>query len=86
MQLLFNIFLFFRFTYEITLYYQMQPSAWLESILDITGISYHYTADAQLFNLIPLLINAAIGFQYLTYTSTIYSSGDNRTALLAAYR
>ena len=51
---------------------ELHSSPFIVSLLEITGISFNYASNAQLFNLVPLLINAAIGFQYLTYTSTIY--------------
>ena len=61
----------------------MIPS-FMIAVLDITGVSYAYSINPFFFNLIPLLINAAIGFQYLTYNSTIYES-DTRKTLLTAY-
>ena len=70
---MFNLFLILRVVYVIAR--EMlggNYSPFIASLLAITGISFNYASDVQLFNLVPLLINAAIGFQYLTYTSTIY--------------
>lgn len=74
LQLLFNIFLISRLAYSLAISYNKQASLAVGRILDITGISYAYTPDLPEFNLIPLLINAAIGLQYLTYSSAIYST------------
>ena len=60
------------------------PSSF-QAILDIAGISYIYTQGDLLFNFVPLLINAAIGFQYLTYNSAIYET-DNRQSILESYQ
>jgi hypothetical protein len=73
LQLLFNIFLVLRLAYALALDYGYNLSS-LSGLLQITGISFSYTPTLHFFNLIPLLINAAIGLQYLTYNSAIYAT------------
>ena len=51
----------------------------------MAGISFHYVPSSDLFNAVPLLINAIIGLQFLTYNSKIYSQHSQST-LFQNYR
>lgn len=61
-----------------------------KEVLQLTGISFRYVPSRHLFNAIPLLINAIMGLQFLTYNSKIYSKHSQSTifqnyrAMLAA--
>jgi hypothetical protein len=85
LQLLFNLFLLLRFVYALLHAYGLPFPSAAEALFDIVGISYVYSPAPQLFNLVPLLINAAIGLQYLTYVSTIYAT-HYRQPLLGHYQ
>lgn len=78
---LFNLFLILRLL--LTLVGDRREAG--KEVLQLAGISYHYLASADYFNAIPLLINAIIALQFLTYNSKIYSK-HSQSSLFQNYR
>lgn len=80
---LFNLFLLLRLLMMLMEGWGVEES-WKE-VLQLTGISFRYVPSNDLFNAIPLLINAIMGLQFLTYNSKIYSKHSQST-LFQNYR
>lgn len=54
----------------------------MKNILQLSGISFKYVTNMNLFNEVPLFINAIMGLQFFTYNSKIYSKHTQSTLFL----
>jgi hypothetical protein len=76
---LFDLFLLLRLLLTILSGTEWRVDERWKEVLQLTGISFHYVASPDLFNAIPLFINAIMGLQFLTYNSKIYSKHTQST-------
>jgi hypothetical protein len=82
---LFNAFLVLRLAFMLTAQAGWNGDEKWREFLQLTGISFSYVSSANFFNGVPLLINAIMGLQYLTYNSKIYSK-HTQSILFQNYR